>query len=255
MYFLFPSSVKHLPNEEQVNLLVTMTYKNKLPGFLHPNALTVSTPVKIGNSRYIHQTDPLELATIIQNSSYIYMPYEYPKSYILSQSYDQVVGFVVGVNLLTYWFESPVALTEIYLAEKNQCPIVIPFVNIGRSTECPLCNSLGALDWVDDMKVSTKYRSVPRERFILATHSDRNFLIDNKNILEYKGDGIFHPCPKCLGLGCESVLYMDREEIKQVSLHLKVQTDSGDYDYDLLVRQARSTMVNMPEYYIPAFYF
>lgn len=253
MHFLFPSSVKHLPNEEQVNLLVAITYKNRFPGFLHPNALTVSTSTKVGEIRMVHNTDPDELATVLKNSAFVYMPYEYPKSYILGQSYDQAIGFITGVNLLTYWFEEPVSLAEIYLAENNQCPIVIPFVNIGRSTKCPLCDSLGALDWVDDMKVSEKYRSVPRERFILATHNDHNFLIDNKNILEYKGEGIFNPCPKCLGLGCESFLYMDREEIKSASLHLKVSSDSGDYDYDLLIRQARPTMVNMPKYYTPNF--
>jgi hypothetical protein len=253
MYFLFPSSVKHLPNEEQVNLLIAITYKNKFPGFLHPNALTVSTPVTIGGVRYVRTTDPKELGDVIKNSPFLYMPYEYPKSYILNQSYDQVVGFVIGVSLSTYWFDKPISLAEIYLAEKNQCPIVIHFINIGRSLKCPLCDSLGAIDWVDDMKASAKYRSVPKERFILATHSDRNFLIDNKNILEYKGEGIFHPCPKCLGLGCESVLYMDGVKIKSVSLHLKVTTDSGDYDYDLLVRQARPTIVNMPDYYTPNF--
>lgn len=253
MHFLFPTSVKHLPNEEQVNLLVAMTYKNKLPGFLHPNALTVTTPTKIGGVRYIRTTDPKELGDVIKNSSFLYMPYEYPKSYILGQSCDQVMGFITGVNILTYWFNSPISLTEIWLAEKHQCPLVVSFVNIGRSLKCPLCNSLGAIDWVDDIKASSKYRSVPKERFIFATHSDQNFLIDNKNILEYKGDDIFHPCPKCLGLGCESILYKDGINIKSASLHLKVSTDSGDYDYDLLVRQARPTIIDMPEYYTPNF--
>jgi hypothetical protein len=103
-----------------------------------------------------------------------------------------------------------------------------------------MCRGVGAVDWVDDMIVSEKYHMVPRKRFIIATHLYMNFLIDNQWIADYDGDDIICPCPRCLGLGCDSVLRMVDKKIESIAF------DDNPMGYRLLVRDARTTLIETP---------
>ena len=137
MNFLFPSSVKHLPNEEQINLLFGLTCKKQFSGFLHPSALTVTTPasyeidkvmfgdtpvgftddVKVRHRSYT-TTTPDDLAKSLITSAFLYVAFDQIKTYIMND-YNNIVGFMKYQHYETCWLESPVSLGELYTAVKS----------------------------------------------------------------------------------------------------------------------------------------
>jgi len=238
MRFMFPQSVGYLPNENQLKLLVAMTYDNDLPGFLHTNTLAVTKNEKENNEYIAHYITAPEAIEAIKGHPYLYVPYDLPKTYIMTTPSD-VVGFIQSGTLLTYWFESSISLHEIYTAEHYEIPIVCKYSHIGRSESCTLCHAHGALDWVDEAKATQKYRKVPRNRFVLANHRYYNFLIDNRHIIEYEGEHLIHPCPKCMGLGCDSVLHLLNNKIEGMNF-------GANPMYHLLLRGSRETLIEIP---------
>lgn len=238
MRFIFPHSMAHLPNEGQLRLLFELTLNTDFPGFLHESALAVSKNRKVDGQYIPYNITPSEIAYALRGSEYLYISYDTPKSYIMTTDSD-VMGFVHSGTLLTYWFETPISLYEIYTAEHYEIPIVCKFVHIGRSDNCKMCNAVGALDWVDEAKATQMYRPVPKKRFVIATHRYHNYLIDNKNILEYKGEHLIQPCPKCMGLGCEGVLHMADDKIVNMNF-------TENPMYHLIFRGARETLIETP---------
>jgi hypothetical protein len=239
MKFMFPMSQNHLPNENQLRLLVAMTLDTDIPGFLHENALAVTKNDRDENKRIINYyvTAPEAVKTIL-NHPYLYVPFDLPKTYIMS-SHTEVHGFVVTGTLLTYWFEKPISIYEIYTAEGYKIPLVCRYVHIGRSESCTLCGAHGALDWVNESKATQKYRPVPRKRFVVASHRYHYYLIDNNHIVDYDGEHFIQPCPKCMGIGCNSVLHMLNDKIEGMNF-------GKNSMYHLLFVGARETLIEMP---------
>lgn len=245
MHFLFPATTKHLPNEDQLRLLLALLYKRKFPGFIHANALTLSTKTKHELNQYIYFTMTSEdLAGTLTDRSYLYIPFDKPKSYIL-QGLNNIIGVIMKPNLVTFWFEDPISIGELWTAEKNQIPIVVRFVNIGYGQKCQLCHGYGIVDWVDDIQATKEYGVTPKMRYVLANHRWVDFLIDNKYILDYSGEEIIAPCPRCLGMGCESVLLKDGVENKIAV----VDFNENPMGYRLLIRDARDDLIETPRYY------
>ena len=244
MKFLFPTTVKHLPNNEQIELLVAITYKNKFPGFLNTNALRLNDVSKDAHNNYIYTaTTESFIAESFKSRPYLYIPFEYVRSYIMG-SYSHVAGVVIGKHPVTYWFENPISTTEIWTALTSEIPIVVKFVHLGCNIPCAMCNGDGVVDWVDNIKFSVNKTKVPDSRYILATHRSNYYIIDNGWIRYYDGDNIIHPCPRCMGLACDGVLkrysIYDEDKIEMVEFDNK-----GKMDYRLLIRDSRETIMEV----------
>lgn len=235
MHFLWPSTIKHLPNDDQLKLLIALLYKTKFPGFLHLSALKVSESVKDKNLNLrIHYTYTAEmLANSLVTSPYLFIPFSTPHSYIMDLS-NSIHGIIMRKTLITYWFEYPISIGEIYTAIQRGIPMLCSFSNLGTSEPCDMCNAYGALDWVDSVLSWKDYNKPPDTRYIWATHKYLNFLIDNHWVHNSNEHTILHPCPACLGLGCKSVLTYTGDEIKEVEFE--------DHMYSLLLRGSSNEM-------------
>jgi hypothetical protein len=214
-----------------------MLTDNKLPGFLHKSALTVSTRNKIQLDakiviEYEAMTPPV-MHSMIKNSPYLYLPYDKPHSYIMNSS-NGVFGLIFRRENHTYWFKDPISLGELHIAQTREIPILCEYSNIGVSSRCEVCEGYGAVDWVDSALLGKEYHKPPDDRYIWATHKYLNFLIDNKWILDYDGFNILHPCPKCLGLGVKEVLTVQGEEITAVKFE--------EHMYELLMRGSYNSL-------------
>jgi hypothetical protein len=262
--FLFPSSVKHLPNEEQINLLFSLTCKKQFSGFLHPSALTVTmpvtheiddrqhviglpidqeTPTKITYRSY-SITSPDDLAKSLINSAFLYVPFDQIKTYIMND-YNNIVGFIKYQHFETCWLESSISLGELYTAVKHNIPLVQQYIILGRNEVCGLCSGSFRVDWVDEIKYLKTHdkKRIPKNRYILATHRDIYLLIDNIFLDSYDGDNIISICPRCLGTGVSNILTKKTDnEVNNVWFNLG--------DYGLLICNTRDEIIQTnPNYY------
>lgn len=248
MNFLFPTTVKHLPNEQQMQLLIAVTYKNKFPGFLNTNALKL-TSTKKENEQFIYtaMTEPMIAESL--KKPYLYIPFDHARSYILDYNTTGIVGVITGRSPGTYWFDEPISTVEVWTAMKNEAAIIVKFVHLGYNTPCTLCHGDGAVDWVDNVKFQTYYKGeIPKTRYIVATHTSNYYIIDNGWINNYDGYNIIHPCPRCMGLACDGVLkrYSRHDNEDQIEM---VNFDETGMGYRLLMRSSRETIMEVPPWY------
>jgi len=232
--FLFPGSVKHLPNHEQIALLSNLTMNAEFPGFLHTETLALtkrSNKIWLTHDRkikydYVPMTHK-DLALTLENSRN-YIAFGQIRTYVLDAPHS-AIGLITD-TFDTILFETPVSTGEIFTAQQFKGPIVVKFINIGRSTPCDMCIGQGAIDWVAYMTNPEKDKklTVPKNRYILANYMDMYFLIDNQPIQLYEGDNILHVCPLCLGSGLGGVVIRADEEIKLLAF------DNEMYDQDRL---------------------
>lgn len=236
MSFIFPATVKHLPNNDQLMLLTSLLSSDKYPGFLHTSVLNLNYRNGLNE---IQTMDSKTLRDVIQRSGYLFVPFSEPITYIMMNYYD-VIGFITPRNLITYEFENPVSLGEIATAEKYRMPIVNKFVNIGVSKLCRLCGGGGVLDWVNDIKFSSLYKKVPDKRYILAINQHIYLLIDNHKIHSYDGKDIIRTCPRCLGSGMGGVLVRVGDCIKMINFY---ETNHDSFS----IVSVRSNLFETPE--------
>jgi hypothetical protein len=241
--FIFPASVKHLPNEDQIRLLVALTYKHEFSGFLQTEALRLTMHKTVDRQNYLVYTKDIpDIADLIKGKRYLFIPFENVRAYIVDSYFSNVLG-IISMEA-TFWFESPATTGEIWTAGSQKIPLVIKFIQLGNNIPCQLCGGDGVIDWVSSIRTSRYFPfKIPNERYILSSYMGNNFIISNKWIQEYKGDNIIYACPNCMGMGCSGYL------------RLFSHTDSQDqintitFDNGLKYIGARNTLAEMPEYY------
>lgn len=259
MNFLFPGSVKHLPNDEQLKLLCSLTIKKDFPGFLHPSSLKVTQPASYETDQIMFGDKPIgftddvkvrytiyrttteeDLICALKKSPFIYSAFDEIKTYILSGIND-VVGFITN-NLETWWLETHVSLGELYTAVKNSIPIIQQFVSLGRNLTCTLCFGSFNVDWVDEIKYLNLKgkREIPKTRYLLVRLRDRYLLTDNIYVNLYAGDNIVSVCPHCSGTGISNILSpKDNNE--------GIESLSFSFEHPgLLIYDARNEIIEMP---------
>lgn len=234
--FIFPASTKHLPNEDQLRLVIELQKRKKYPGFWNPLTLDIS--------RARTMPEMVDALHWVMDDNRFYMPFDTPKTYIMDSSATRIRGFILTGQCTNHWFEDEISIGELYHAQKYEVPLLSKFVNLGLSKRCDFCEGYGVLDWVDSIRSNTVYKQPPDERYIIVTHKAFNFMIDNKWIHDYDGEDIISPCPKCFGMGCASVL--ERNEI----MNRLDETKFNDYEYYLLFRDARDELIK-PIYHYP----
>ncbi len=222
--------------------MIALLYKTKFPGYLHVSALKVSESVKIeGIKGYAPLSyTPEMLSNALVTSPYLFIPFNKPHSYILD-GLNNIRAIIMRSEMTMYWFEDSISLGELYTAQERGIPMLCNYVNLGRCKPCDICKGYGAVDWVDNTLIGKDYEAVPSDRFIWASHKFTNFLIDNQWVIDYDGEEIIHPCPRCLGLGSKSVLSIektgDKEEIKD-----------RDFDHHLMALSSRPEIIIRPYY-------
>jgi len=247
MSYIFPSTIRHLPNDEQLEMLISLLNKEKFPGFLNPSSLQISIHKKERKNLYeLFKVDDPYLTNALKNAPYLFIPYDKPIAYILSGLND-IIGIITHNNLETYWLENTISLHELWTAQRREIPIIIKFDIIGRNKPCELCMGYGAIDWVEHLTVSHLYKKVriPENNYIIASHKHLNFLVNNKDINEYDGPSFIHICPRCAGMGCDGVLIYTNWGYDQI---LMIDFKANK-DHHLLIRDARDEIIETPQGY------
>ncbi len=231
MHFLWPSTLKHLPNDDQLKLLFALVSKTKFPGFLHTSALKLSESnrqksFKDGETTIYYTSNvitPEMLGQSLVTSPYVFIPYSTPHSYIMNGMHS-VQGIIMRKTMVTYWFNTPISTGELEVAQRRGIPMLCDYINLGTSEPCEICGAYGAVDWVDSTLLGKDHDKVPSDRYIWTVNNYMNFLIDNEWVINYNGDEFIHPCPVCLGLGSSSALTLQEgeNEVKNIKLKNKM---------------------------------
>ena len=243
MRFVLPLSAMKNMDAERLHAIFELTEKNKFPGFLNPNIVQANQSL----SGQMKHPPSEETVKMLIDKPFVHLPYAVPKSYIMNRR-NQVLGFVLRKTLITYWFEFPLNLEEIYEGEQREIPVLIEYVSLGAGKPCHICNGYGAVDWVDGIKLSEQYYTPPKNRYILASNKELMFMIDNAwvNSFDNEKEFFIQACPLCLGLGCDCVLVVDgNDKIEAIYL------ESEDERYDgLKIYTSRETLVDCGPFHV-----